>query len=173
MRGRIRFSLAVGTLVCVAQTPEVTFESKVRLVEVYATVLDQRGRYLEGLERERFRVTDNGQPQPIAAFEASSADLSCALLLDTTGSMARAMPVVKNAILKLLDELRPNDAAALYAFSNRLEALHHRPASRQERSAAHAPLRAHGLVRRPLAGGPGARPQERQKGTSPLYRWSR
>jgi VWFA-related protein len=123
MRGRIGFLLAAGSLVCPGQTPEVTFETQVRLVEVYATVLDQRGRYLEGLERERFRVTDNGQPQPITAFEASSADLSCAILLDTTGSMARAMPVVKNAILKLLDELRPSDAAALYSFSNRLEAL--------------------------------------------------
>jgi len=115
--------LAAAAAPVAAQPAELEFRSDVRLVEVYATVVDRRGRYLDGLSRERFQVTDNGAPQTIVTFETDTANLSCALLLDTTGSMARALPVVKNAILKLLDRLRDGDAVAVYGFSTRLAAL--------------------------------------------------
>lgn len=99
------------------------FKSDVRLVEVYATVFDGKGRYIDGLTRERFEVSDNGEPQPILAFEAINSDLSCAILLDTTGSMASALQVVKNAILKLIDELREHDWVAVYSFSTSLNVM--------------------------------------------------
>jgi len=106
-----------------AQDPDVVFKTSVRLVEVYATVLDQRGKYVDGLTKDRFEVRDNGAPQPIAIFEAETAALSCAILIDTTGSMAHALPAVKNAILKLIDELRDEDAIAVYGFSGSLRTL--------------------------------------------------
>ncbi len=73
-----------------AQDPDVVFKTSVRLVEVYATVLDQRGKYLNGLTKDRFEVRDNGAPQPIAIFEAETAGLSCAILMDTTGAQTCA-----------------------------------------------------------------------------------
>lgn len=120
MKAPIFFLLAAGLA---GQTPEIQFQSEVRLVEVYATVLDQKGKYVDGLERGRFQVMDDGRPQPIAVFEANSSDLSCAILLDTTGSMARSLPVVKNAILRLVDQFRPGDAVAVYGFSTQLALL--------------------------------------------------
>ena len=114
---------APALLSVAAAFAQVEFKADVRLVEVYATVVDHKGRYVSGLAREQFRVADNGRPQPIAAFESSASALSCAILLDTTGSMARAMPVVKNAILRLIDRLREGDSAAVYGFSTRLAAL--------------------------------------------------
>ncbi len=106
-----------------AQAPEVVFRADVRLVEVYATVLDHNGKYVEDLSRERFEVRDNGVRQPLVAFEASQAGLSCAVLLDTTGSMAAALAAVKNGIVRLIDEFRQNDAVAIYSFSGSLQLL--------------------------------------------------
>src|SRR5918912_514434 len=87
-----------------AALPQVpTFKSEVRLIEVYATVLDHKGNYLKGLTRDSFEVLDNGAPQPIVAFESEASDLSCAILLDTTGSMEQALPEVKNAVVRFID----------------------------------------------------------------------
>jgi VWFA-related protein len=116
----------VYCLVCalhLAAQDVTLFKSEVRLVEVYASVFDQKGRYLDGLTRERFSLTDNGALQPIVAFEADTKEVSCALLLDTTGSMTRALPAVKNAVLHLIDAMRDNDWAAIYGFDSSVRTL--------------------------------------------------
>ena len=102
---------------------DVLFKTDTRLVEVYATVQDQHGRFVEGLTKDRFSVADEGQLQQLLAFEPESSALSCALLLDTTGSMQKALPSVKNAVVSFLDELRPSDMAAAYSFSAALSLL--------------------------------------------------
>jgi Ca-activated chloride channel family protein len=96
------------------------FRVDVRLVEVYATVFDHKGQYVDGLRRDNFEVQDEGKPQEIAGFETESGALSCAILLDTSGSMAQALPRVKNSIVKLIDELDPRDSVAVYGFNERL-----------------------------------------------------
>jgi Ca-activated chloride channel family protein len=114
-------ALAPAT-VLLAQAPAI-FRADARLVEVYATVRDNHGRYLDGLEKDRFQVLDNGVPQPLVAFESDSKRLSCAILIDTTGSMAAVLPTVKNSVVHLVDELREGDAAAVYSFSTSLNRL--------------------------------------------------
>jgi len=104
-------------------TPMVTFRAEARLVEVYATVLDRSGRYVDEVPAEQFRVLDNGAPQPLVSFENSSTQLSCAILLDTTASMTAALPRVKNATYRLVDDLREHDWAAAYTFDNGLDLL--------------------------------------------------
>ncbi len=106
-----------------AQTGGLVIRTEVRMVEVYATVMDHRGKYLDDLPRDAFQILDNGSPQPIVTFENSATDLSCAILLDTTASMAAALPKVKNAIHQLIDEFRENDWVAVYGFSTGVEAL--------------------------------------------------
>ncbi len=39
------------------------FRAETRLVAVYATILDSRGRYVDGLKRDQFQVLDNGVAQ--------------------------------------------------------------------------------------------------------------
>jgi VWFA-related protein len=60
------------------------------LIRLDATVTDQTGRAIEGLQRADFRLLDNGQPQKVIAFRASKSfsagaddPLSLILLLDT------------------------------------------------------------------------------------------
>jgi VWFA-related protein len=102
---------------------DATFRTEGRLVEVYASVVDHSGRFIDDLSRDRFLVTDEGKPQSLVAFENRSTGLSCALLLDTTGSMSRALPQVKNAVVRLLDQFRPSDSVAVYGFNESLTTL--------------------------------------------------
>lgn len=91
-----------------------------RSVEVYATIYDQKGHYVDGLSRERFELFEDGEPQQISSFQTNVEALACAILLDTTGSMADALPHVKNSVSKLIDDLDPNDLVAIYTFDERL-----------------------------------------------------
>jgi VWFA-related protein len=100
------------------QTPAIKVE--VHLVEVYATVHDHKGGYVDGLARDNFQVFDDGKPEKITNFETSGQSLSCGILLDTTGSMAEALPRVKNSIVKLIDALDPQDSVGIYTFDSRL-----------------------------------------------------
>ena len=102
---------------------DTVFRVQIRLVEVYATVWDHNGRYLDGLPQDRFQVKDNGEVRPVVAFESTTAKLSCAILLDTTGSMAAALPVVKNSVIRMIDVLAPEDEVGVYTFSLGLKRL--------------------------------------------------
>ena len=120
----IGWSLLLAGLILVfparAQETAGVIKVEVRLVEVYASILDHKGRFVDGLDRESFQVLEDGAPQQIAAFETTTQSLSCAILLDTTGSMAGALPRVKNSIVKLIDELDAKDSVAIYTFDQRL-----------------------------------------------------
>jgi VWFA-related protein len=103
-----------------SQEPATIIKVQVRLVEVYASIHDQKGHFVDGMSRENFQVLEDGKPQQIAAFDSTSQSLSCAILLDTTGSMKEVLPRVKNSIVKLIDELGPQDSVAIYTFDQRL-----------------------------------------------------
>ena len=104
-------------------SPDAVFHTRARLVEVYATVSDDRGRYIDGLNANDFTVLENGRPVPTIAFEARASSLAVALLFDTTGSMLTPLPALKSAALKLIGELRPIDWVAVYGFSSSVTEL--------------------------------------------------
>jgi Ca-activated chloride channel family protein len=97
------------------------FRAGTELVQVYATVLDRHNHYVDGLTRESFQVLENGQPQPLSSFEDPSDGVSCALILDTTGSMEKTLPFVRNSVTRFIDQLGPKDSIAVYTFAERLE----------------------------------------------------
>ncbi len=117
------------------------FRADSRLVEVPVTITDTHGRYVDNLRQPQFTVMEEGQARPITAFELHSSNLSCALLLDTTGSMQAALPALKNAALKLIDELRENDSVAVYSFQETVSLL--QPFTTDKRAAKRAVLRAY------------------------------
>ncbi|HXB75081.1 MAG TPA: VWA domain-containing protein [Candidatus Acidoferrales bacterium] len=98
-----------------------TFRAEARLIQVYASIFDKRGNPLPNLTRGRFQVLDAGQAQPLAVFEGAEEVLSCALLLDTTGSMTDYLPTLKTAVVHFVDELRAEESIALYTFNRTLQ----------------------------------------------------
>jgi len=103
-----------------AQDDFTSYHIDARLVEVYATVVDQRGHFVDGLPADAFRVLENGKQQRLKHFESQSQAMHCALLLDTTGSMTIALPRLKNSVIDFIDELGPEDYVAIYTFTEQL-----------------------------------------------------
>lgn len=112
-----------GTVTEPPFTPEHVFRADARLVEVYATVTDARGHYIDGLPGDQFTVLEEGKPKETTAFESHFAAVSVALVLDTTASMQAALPSLKNAAVKLIGELRPEDSLAVYSFNETISEL--------------------------------------------------
>jgi Ca-activated chloride channel homolog len=97
---------------------ETVFRTTARLVQVFATITDSRGRYVDNLTGDGFTIMDDGRAVRVAAFENATSDLSCALLLDTTESMRASLPALKRTALKFIEGLRPNDSVAVYALKD-------------------------------------------------------
>ena len=102
---------------------DLVFRAGGRIVEVYATVTDSRGRYVDDLTPAQFTILEEGRPKPAFAFENHTAGVSVALVFDTTGSMVTALPPLKNAAMQLVDELRPTDSVAVYSFNDTVTEL--------------------------------------------------
>jgi VWFA-related protein len=74
---------------------------------------------VEGLSAADFRVTDNGQPQPILHFDAQERPLDVILLVDISGSMVPVVERIAGTAHRALAELRAGDRVAVMAFSDR------------------------------------------------------
>lgn len=89
------------------------FRSTTDLVPVFATVLDKNGQFVRGLTREDFTILDDGKPQTIVGFSDEAQAISASVILDTSSSMASALPHVFGAARVFLDQLRPDDRAMM------------------------------------------------------------
>jgi len=143
---------------------DLVFRAGGRVVEVYATVTDSRGRYVDDLAAGQFSIQEEGQPKPVFAFENHTAAVSVVLLFDTTGSMLNTLPVLKSAALQLVDELRPTDSVAVYSFADGVTELQSFTSDKEAAKRAILKTHAQGItafydalvrVNRDLAGRPG------------------
>lgn len=123
-----------------SDAPATLFHASGRLVEINATVTDERGRLLDGLGAEQFTVFDGGRAAPITAFENGAAPLSCVLLLDTSQSMDTAIAALKRAAMRLIAGLRPGDSLAVYSLTGGISEL--QPFTTDKAAATRAVLRA-------------------------------
>jgi VWFA-related protein len=92
----------------------------VRLVELYATVLDRGGRPVGGLGEHDFQVREGGEPQSLLRCEpVHDLPLRLLLALDTSASMAASLPEAQRAAVAFLaNTFGPADRAAVLSFSD-------------------------------------------------------
>lgn len=64
------------------------------------------------------QLVEDGVPQAIDSFEEALAPISVAMVLDTSGSMRRAMSTAQDAARSFVKALRPGDPLALVRFSD-------------------------------------------------------
>jgi VWFA-related protein len=108
-----------GEDVVFVNAPENLDRIDVQFVELYTTVLDERGRPVDGLTADAFTVLEDGVPQTIARFErVENLPIHTGILIDTSGSMHRSLGQVRKAALSFLQQtLTPKDRAAIITFS--------------------------------------------------------
>ena len=105
----------------------------VKVVNVLATVRDNRGKIVSGLGKDDFVLKDNGRARGITYF-ATEKDLplSLGLLVDTSGSQMRVLDQERMASQEFLDDmLRENDQAFLARFDGVID-IYHLTSSREE-----------------------------------------
>ena len=120
-------SLAIGGF---ALAQETVIRVDVNLVRVLATVKDQNGALVGGLNRDDFEIHDNGAKQEIAVFERQTEQpLRFALLIDESGSTAKEKRYEIDAIQRffkaLLDSGNPDDSVAIFSFNYEVRKQNH------------------------------------------------
>lgn len=100
------------------------FSSQVQLVEVYATVTDDRGELVTGLRQRDFEVYENNQRQDISAFAAGEFPLTVALGVDRSWSMAgKPLDLAKQASTSFLNQLKTGDRSMVVAISSSADVI--------------------------------------------------
>lgn len=98
---------------------------EVQVVNVYCTVKDKSGRLVTDLEARDFELREDGKRQTIRYFaRETDRPVTLALLVDTSRSQERILPVEKETAARFLQQiLRPEDLALLITFDVSVDLL--------------------------------------------------
>jgi Ca-activated chloride channel homolog len=100
------------------------FTARTEIVEVYATVTDDRGRLMTDLTQDEFVVYEDGVPQAITSFTAGDVPVSLAVALDRSWSMAGVpLAAAQTGVRALLHELGDRDRVTLLAISSQVDVV--------------------------------------------------
>src|SRR6204780_3597834 len=99
-----------------SQDPRIRVD--VNLVVLHTTVLDDRGRFADGLKEENFRVLEDKAEQKLAVFKREDIPVSMGLVIDNSGSMRDKRPRVNAAALTLVEASNPQDEAFVVNFND-------------------------------------------------------
>ncbi|MBZ5627126.1 MAG: VWA domain-containing protein, partial [Acidobacteriia bacterium] len=91
----------------------------VNLVLVPVTVTDRSGKIISGLDKSRFKVFEEGVPQPIVAFSTEDLPASIGLVLDVSGSMKQKLETARSFVQALLAGTDSGDEALFLTCANR------------------------------------------------------
>ena len=136
------FTLAVaGALLALGAAPrgeaqQPTFRGGTQAVSLFVTVTDAQQRLVPDLVQDDFEVIDNGRPQPIILFDNRPQPISVVVMLDTSGSMTTAIPLLLAAAEQFLIRLLPDDKGKVGAFNDVVEVSAEFTADRDELVAA-------------------------------------
>ena len=90
----------------------------VNLVVLHTTVLDDRGKFAEGLKQENFRVQEDKIEQKLAVFKREDVPVSMGLVIDNSGSMRDKRPRVNEAAVTLVQNSNTQDEAFVVNFND-------------------------------------------------------
>ena len=100
-----------------ASAPEHPLQVTTEIVKLDASVLDERGELVGGLQQKNFRVLDAGAEQPILYFAPTDAPVQILVMIET----GPAVYLIQNDHIAALDALAaglpPDDEIALVAYN--------------------------------------------------------
>src|ERR1700674_1193012 len=115
------------------QDPRYKLNVEVELVNVTATVLDQQGKYLDGLKLDDFKVFENGEEQKISFFSHDlRVPISVGVLIGNSGSMRNKMQQALQTVREIATALSPQDEMFVISFNSDVEVRHHFTTNMQE-----------------------------------------
>lgn len=95
-------------------------QMKVQFVELFTTAVDRRGRPVEGLTREDFKVLEDGVEQEVRRFElVRDQPIYAGIVIDTSASMQEELNEAVEGGLRFFETvLTSKDRAAVVTFSD-------------------------------------------------------
>jgi len=106
------------------EDPNGPLRIKTDLVTLTLTVTDPYGRYVSGLDKKAFTITDNNKEQEISFFSDSDAPISVGILFDVSGSMnGEKINKARKALERFISTSHPMDEYFLIAFNSRAQLL--------------------------------------------------
>ena len=95
-----------------------TIVTRVNLVVLHTTVLDDRQRFADGLTAQNFRVFEDKVEQKLSLFKREDVPVSMGLVIDNSGSMRDKRPKVNEAAITLVQASNPQDEAFVVNFND-------------------------------------------------------
>jgi Ca-activated chloride channel homolog len=106
-----------GTAPANDQSDMFVFKKQVEEVVLHATVVDEQGRMVTGLDRTAFSVFERGVPQTITSFRREDIPVAMGIVIDNSGSMRDKREKVNQAVLNLIRASNPKDEIFVVNFS--------------------------------------------------------
>lgn len=98
-----------------------TLHANVNLVVLHVTVTDKQGRRAENLDRNDFRVYEDGVPQTLSVFSHADIPVTMGIIIDDSGSMRPARPAVDAAAWTFVQTSNPADQVFVVTFNQAYE----------------------------------------------------
>ncbi len=95
-----------------------TFTADTRLVLLPVSVADKNGKLITNLQREAFKVYENGAEQTIKIFRREDVPISLGIIIDNSGSMRDKRQKVETASLDLVKASNPHDEVFVVNFND-------------------------------------------------------
>jgi Ca-activated chloride channel family protein len=105
----------------------------VEVVHVTATITDDHDRFVAGLPKTAFTILEDGQPQSMTYFSSEDVPLELIVAVDISGSMAPAMPRLKQAVKDFLAAVPAQNQVTLIGFNDSVFPLTRRETNPAER----------------------------------------
>ena len=97
------------------------FRGGVDVVSLNVTAVDGTNRYVTDLEQAEIAVFEDGVKQEVTFFSRRPRPIALSLLLDSSASMERNMPMLHAAATNFVRRLKPSDLAQVVDFDSRVE----------------------------------------------------
>ena len=116
-----------------SQDPRFKLNVEVELVNITATVLDEQGKYMDGLKLEDFQVFEDGAEQKISFFSHDlRVPISVGVLIDNSGSMRHKLQQALQTVREIALALGPQDEMFVVSFNSDVDVRHHFTPNMQE-----------------------------------------
>lgn len=102
------------------------------LVTIPVKVSDRKNRFIGGLKKENFKVTEDNVEQEIALFSNEQQPFTVALVLDMSYSTTFKISEIQAAAVAFIDQLRENDKVMVISFDEEVHLLTEPTADRQK-----------------------------------------
>jgi Ca-activated chloride channel homolog len=120
---RALFALACATALAGPVAARQVFKSGTDLVLLNVTVADSAGHLVTGLTQEDFQVYEDGVQQTVTNFSRDPLPIALSILLDTSTSMDRKLPVAQEAATGFARRLTARDVAQIIDFDSQAQIL--------------------------------------------------